>query len=105
MGDVMAEIMGVSEGGTARRQSTTGLRMQRRILNAQHKKEEELKTLSEDQFSGALIAGLNAIPDLPVALKELMLLFRPKDGSGEFDEEEVCEAKKLVEEMLEKKRA
>ena len=61
------------------------------------------QALKEEEFSGALVAALNAIPDLPPALKEIIFLFNK--GTGGFDEEEVNEAKQLVQGMLEKKRA
>ena len=97
--DCMREVMGTVDGtGQRRRTSTTGMRVQRRILAAQANREEKIKKENEEELKAAV---KNALEDggisQEISSKMTYLVGLFKDMEGNIDEEDVREATKLIE--------
>ncbi|GMH79298.1 hypothetical protein TL16_g08097 [Triparma laevis f. inornata] len=99
MTDCMNEIMGATGTGNRRRTSTTGMRVQRRILNAQQERETKLNKEKEEELKAAVkntLVGGGISQEVGAALTNLVGLFE-KDSKGNIDDEDVKKATKLVE--------
>jgi len=97
--DCMREVMGTVDGtGQRRRASTTGMRVQRRILAAQANREEKIKKENEEELKAAV---KNALEDggisQEISSKMTYLVGLFKDMEENIDEEDVREATKLIE--------